>query len=166
MTSAKRSQKGKGTDSFRESLLFLFLPFTVSMLLDRTQQLHTEEYLIVLLPAALVLILLSASSVYAPLCLAAAFALLGLCAADNMPAVSPALLLSGGGWGEVLHLLPLFPSLFYAAALGLRRSGELISGGRLQGTLKLKSCVKTSLAQFAMITAGFAVSFFIEKRIH
>jgi hypothetical protein len=152
----KKFGRGK-TGSLLESFVFLFVPYVVFFTFGRIRQVEAGQFLPLLLAFALFLLLLSTASLYADLCLAVAFSLLGLCASDRIPSVSPASLLRAGEWGNVLYLLPLFVSAFCGAAIGRQTIREIMDcGGRGEG--RMRKCVKNTVLQLSILLTGCALS--------
>lgn len=108
--------------------------------------------------AALLLILISASSLFGPLCLLLSFSLLGACAASVLPVFS--LFNTGRGFANVLYLIPLFIALFCAAYPGLRASVVLASTVA-NAPKRIISCVKITAFQIGILSAGSAAAFLI-----
>lgn len=156
MTKRNIAQGGRNARSGAGSVVFLFLPFAVSFFVFRFFDLDPAASPALLFCAALLLILFSASSLYGPLCLAAAFAILGVCARSLFDRLGLSLAVARAEPAAVLFLLPLFAGVFASAFLGLERSAEL---GREPGAFRssaVRGCLLTSLAQTAMLAASFA----------
>ncbi|MBR0353886.1 MAG: hypothetical protein IJK35_00785 [Oscillospiraceae bacterium] len=144
------------TGDFLESFVFLFIPYVVFFVFGRIRQVEAGQFLPLLIAFALFLMLLSTASLYADLCLAAAFSLLGLCASSRISSVSPAGLLRAEEWGSVLYLLPLFAAAFCGASVGRRAIREIMDGGSGEGCMR--KCLGNTVLLISILLTGCALS--------
>ena len=131
------------TGDFLESFVFLFIPYVVFFVFGRIRQVEAGQFLPLLIAFALFLMLLSTASLYADLCLAAAFSLLaGLLRAEE--------------WGSVLYLLPLFAAAFCGASVGRRAIREIMDGGSGEGCMR--KCLGNTVLLISILLTGCALS--------
>lgn len=157
----ERNNASAGKNAGEEFGVFVFLPFLLSFLVCRFTGLTANDHLPVCLLAALVLMLLSASSLYGPVCLLLSFALLGGCASAVMPGLSFRLLSEWRARNSVLLFLPLFIGSFCAAWPGLFASKMLRAPGAAFASRRIGGCLKITALQTVILSAGFAASFIV-----
>ena len=152
----ERNNASAGKNAGEEFGVFVFLPFLLSFLVCRFTGLIANDHLPVCMIAALVLMLLSASSLYGPVCL-----LLGGCASAVMPGLSFRLLSDLSGRNSVLFFLPLFIGSFCAAWPGFCASKMLRAPGAAFASRRIRGCLKITALQTVILSAGFAASFIV-----
>ena len=136
--------------------LWLFLPYCAGLLTGYFLGFPSDFSFLSILPAALILLLVGASSVYGPLVSSAVFLLLGLCTAEEIGAgcwVRDSTLTVQKG----IALSFCFIAVFAAGLLGLKSPRVCSAPAALRDSARRRAYIKRNLLQALLLLAAAAV---------
>lgn len=152
------SERGKSYNGF----LFMFFPFAFGLILSRYVWAGIAREAPVLFPVCLILLLLSAASVYGGFSSLVLFFSFGCCAATFFDGYSVTDLTGEDGLLTLSPYFFWFPALFCAGQLGLNNTKQLCFDGH--GVPRLKRTLKTTLTQVLILVSAAALSLYFIHR--